>query len=75
MSSWDRSERAGGVVAVRSPIRTQSISRRHSVLASLTGHSPAMTAHVTRAFDLSAQVYSQPADVTTVRFAAGYIIR
>jgi len=34
-----------------------------------------VTAHVTRAFDLSAQVYSQPADVTTVRFAAGYILR
>jgi len=34
-----------------------------------------VTAHVTHAFELSAQVYSQPADVTTVRFAAGYIIR
>jgi hypothetical protein len=34
-----------------------------------------VTAHVTHAFELSAQVYSQPADVTTVRFAAGYIVR
>ena len=34
-----------------------------------------VTAHVTRVFDLSAQVYSQPADVTTVRFAAGYSLR
>jgi hypothetical protein len=34
-----------------------------------------VTAHVTHAFELSAQVYSQPADVTTVRFSAGYILR
>lgn len=34
-----------------------------------------VTAHVTHLFELSAQVYSQPADVTTVRFSAGYILR
>jgi len=34
-----------------------------------------VTAHLTHAFALSAQVYSQPADVTTVRFSAGYLLR
>jgi len=34
-----------------------------------------VTAHVTRAVDLSVQIYSVPADVTTFRFGAGYKLR
>jgi hypothetical protein len=34
-----------------------------------------ITARLVRAFEVSAQVYSVPADVTTVRFGAGYRIR
>lgn len=34
-----------------------------------------VTARITRAFTLSGQVYSQPADVTTIRFSAGYLLR
>ena len=34
-----------------------------------------VTARLTRTFELSAQVYSQPTDVTTVRFSAGYFLR
>jgi len=34
-----------------------------------------VTAHVTHAVDLSVQIYSVPADVTTFRFGAGYKLR
>jgi hypothetical protein len=34
-----------------------------------------VTAHVTHAVDLSVQIYSVPADVTTFRFGAGYRLR
>jgi len=34
-----------------------------------------LTAYLTSRFEVSAQVYSVPTDVTTVRFAAGYVLR